>query len=115
MVKITVSWGGQLKGSETDVVKGFVVNNHTLIGVLDQLMDGKSSVVGFNDCVWDLWWRDNWEGLHDSVGIFFSDFRNEEGTHTWTCSTSQWVGDLETLEAVASFGLFSGNIEDWID
>jgi hypothetical protein len=51
MVKITVSWGGQLKGSETDVVKGFVVNNHTLIGVLDQLMDGKSSVVGFNDCV----------------------------------------------------------------
>jgi hypothetical protein len=39
MVKITVSWGGELKGSEANVVKGFIVNAHNLIGVFDELMD----------------------------------------------------------------------------
>jgi len=39
MVEITISWGGELEGSEADIIKGLVVNNHALIGVLDQLMD----------------------------------------------------------------------------
>ena len=39
MVEITIGWGGELEGSEADIIKGFVVNNHALIGVLDQLMD----------------------------------------------------------------------------
>ena len=39
MVKITVGWGGELEGSEADIVKSFVINAHNLIGVLDKLMD----------------------------------------------------------------------------
>ena len=39
MVKITIGWGGELKGSEADIVKGFIINAHNLIGVLDKLMD----------------------------------------------------------------------------
>jgi len=39
MVKITISWGGELEGSEADIVKGFIINAHNLIGVLDELMD----------------------------------------------------------------------------
>ena len=35
MVKITIGWGGQLKSSETDIIKGFVIDNHALISVLD--------------------------------------------------------------------------------
>ena len=38
MVKLTISWGGELKGSDADIVKGFVINAHNLIGVLDKLM-----------------------------------------------------------------------------
>jgi hypothetical protein len=39
MVKITVGWGGELEGSEADIVKSFVINAHDLIGVLNKLMD----------------------------------------------------------------------------
>ena len=49
MVKITVGWGGELKGSEADIVKSFVINAHNLIGVLDKLMDREGSVVWLND------------------------------------------------------------------
>ena len=74
-------------------------------------MDWKCSIIWFNDCIWDFWWRDNWESLHDSVRIFFSDLWNEEGTHTWSCSTTEWVSNLESLKAIASFSFFSSNIE----
>jgi len=57
MVKITVGWGGELKGSEADIVKGFVINAHYLIGVLDELMDGKGGIVWLNDGIRDLWGR----------------------------------------------------------
>ena len=49
VVQVSISGGGQFQGSETDVVEGFVVNDHALVGVLDQLMDGESGVVRFND------------------------------------------------------------------
>jgi hypothetical protein len=39
MVKISVSGGGELEGSEADIVEGFVVNDHALISVLNELMD----------------------------------------------------------------------------
>jgi hypothetical protein len=39
MVKITISGGGELKGSEADIIKSFVINAHNLIGVFDELMD----------------------------------------------------------------------------
>jgi len=49
MVKISVGWGGELEGSETDIVKGLVINAHDIIGVLDELMDGKGGVVWLNN------------------------------------------------------------------
>jgi len=49
MVKITVGWGGELKGSEADIIKSFVINAHNLIGVLDKLMDREGSVVWLNN------------------------------------------------------------------
>lgn len=54
MVKITISGGGELEGSEADIIEGFVVNDHALVGVFDQLMDRESGVVGLNDSVRDL-------------------------------------------------------------
>ena len=38
VVKVTVGWGGQLQGTEADVVKGFVVQYHNFIGVFNQLV-----------------------------------------------------------------------------
>ena len=39
MVKITIGWGGELEGSEADIIKSFVINNHDFIGIFDELMD----------------------------------------------------------------------------
>ena len=115
MVKVTIGGGGQFEGSEADIVKSFVIDDHTLIGVFNQLMDGQGSVVRLNDGVRDLGGGDNGEGFHDSVGVFFSDLGDEESSHTGSGTTTQGVGDLETLEAVAAFGFFSHDIKDGVD
>ena len=51
VVKVTVGGGGELEGSEADIVEGLVVNAHDLIGVLDELVNGEGGVVGFDDRV----------------------------------------------------------------
>jgi hypothetical protein len=54
MVQVSVCGGGEFQCSEANIVKSFVINDHALIGVFNQLMDGQGGVVGFNDCVRDL-------------------------------------------------------------
>ena len=54
MVQVTVCRGGELQGSEADVVEGLVVNAVGLVGVLDQLVDGQGGVVGLDDGVRNL-------------------------------------------------------------
>ena len=89
MVKITVGWGGELKGSEADVVKGLVIDAHNVIGVLDELMDGEGGVVWLNDGIRDLGgWHDG-VGDHLSVWVLFSDLGDEEGSHTGSSTTTK--------------------------
>ena len=71
--RITVGGGGELEGSEADIVEGLVVNAHNLVGVLDKLMDGEGGVVGLNDGIRDLGGGHDGESAHHSVGVFFSD------------------------------------------
>merc|ERR1719326_2501505 len=115
VVKITVGWGGELKGSEADIVEGLVINAHNLIGVLDELMDREGGVVWLNDGIRHLGgWHDGESG-HDSVWVLFSDLGDEEGSHTGSGTTTEGVGDLESLEAIATFGFLSNDIEDGVD
>merc|ERR1712195_16540 len=115
MVKITVGGGGELEGSEADIVKGLVVHAPNLIGVLNELMDGEGGVVRLNDGIGDLGRGHDGEGAHHSVGVFFSDLGDKECSHTGSGTTTERVGDLETLEAIATFGFFTDNIEDGVD
>lgn len=115
VVKITVGGGGELEGSETDIVKSFVIDNHTFIGVFDQLMDGEGSVVGFNDGIRDLGGGDDGESFHDSIRIFFSDLGDKESTHTRTSTTTEGVSDLETLEAITTFSFLSDDVQNGVD
>jgi len=115
MVKITVGWGGELEGSEADIVKGLVINAHNLIGVLDKLMDREGGVVRLNDGIRHLGGRHDGEGDHLSIGVLFSDLGDEEGSHTGSGTTTEGVGDVETLEAIATFGFLSDDIEDGVD
>ena len=115
MVKITISWGGELEGSEADIVEGLVINAHNLIGVLDKLMDREGGVVWLDDGIRHLGGRHDGEGDHLSIGVLFSDLGDEEGSHTGSGTTTEGVGDLETLEAIATFGFLSDDIEDGVD
>jgi len=115
MVKITISGGGELEGSEADIIKGLVINAHNLIGVLDKLMDREGGVVGLNDGIRDLGGRHDGEGDHLSIGVLFSDLGDEEGSHTGSSTTTEGVGNLETLKAIATFSFFSDDIEDGVD
>jgi len=115
MVKISEGGGGELEGAEADIVEGFVIKNHTFIGVFNELMDGESGVVGLNNSVGHLGGGDDGEGEHHAVRVFLADLGDEESTHSGTSTTSERVADLETLEAIAALGLLADNIEDGIN
>jgi len=115
MVKITVGGGGELEGSEADIVKGLVINAHNLVSVLNELMDGEGGVVGLDDGVGDLGGGHDGEGSHDSVGVLFTDLGDEEGSHAGAGTTTEGVGDLEALEAIATLSLLTDDVEDGVD
>merc|ERR1719326_1319453 len=115
MVKITIGWGGQLEGSEADIVEGLVVNAHDIIGVLDKLMDGEGGVVGLDDGIRHLGgWHDG-ESAHLSVGVLFTNLGDEKGAHAGSSATTEGVGDLEALKAVTALSLLTDDIKDGID
>jgi len=78
-------------------------------------MDGQSSIVRFNDGIRYFRGGNDGEGFHNSIRIFFSNLGDQKSTHTRSCTTTQRVGDLESLEAVASFSFFSDHIEYWVN
>ena len=51
MVQVTVGWGGELQGSEADIVESLVINTVGLVSVLNELVDGQGGVVGLHDGV----------------------------------------------------------------
>ncbi len=112
MVEISVGWGGELKGSEADIIEGFVVNDHDFIGIFYELTDRQGGIVWFNDGVGHLGGWEHREGGHDPVWVFFSDLGDQESSHAGASSSSHGVGDLETLEAIAAFGFLSYDVQN---
>jgi len=51
MVQVSIGRSGEFEGSEANVVQGFVVNDLNDVGILYQLMDGQSGVLGFDHSV----------------------------------------------------------------
>jgi hypothetical protein len=48
MVQIAVSWCRKLESPEADIVEGLIVNAESLVGVLDELMNGECRIVGLS-------------------------------------------------------------------
>jgi len=115
VVKITIGGGGELEGTEANIVQCLVIDDLDLIGVLNKLVDGKGGVVGLNDGIGHLGGREDGEGLHDTVGILLTNLGDKEGTHTGTGTTTEGVGDLEALEAIAALSLLADDIENGVD
>ena len=112
MIQVSVGGSGQLKGSEADIIQGFIVNAEGLISIFDQLMNGEGGVVGLDNSVGHLGRRHNGVGVHDPVWVFLSDLRDEKCSHARASSTSKRVGKLESLQTVAGFRLLTNNVQN---
>merc|ERR1719421_2119309 len=115
MVQVTEGWGGQLQGTEADVVQGLVVDAVHLIGVLHQLMNRQSRVVGLDDSIRHLGGGHDGEGAHDAVGVLLADLGDQQGAHTRASTTTKRVAELEALEAVTALGLLADNVQHGVD
>mmetsp|Transcript_47461 Transcript_47461/g.79474 ORF Transcript_47461/g.79474 Transcript_47461/m.79474 type:complete len:230 (+) Transcript_47461:909-1598(+) len=115
MVQVTESWGSQLQGTEADVIERLVVNAHNLISVLDQLMHGQSGVVWLDHSVGHLGGWNDGEGQHHTVRVLLADLGDQQGTHTRSGTTTEGVGNLESLQAVAALGLLTNNVQNGVD
>merc|ERR1711981_1448833 len=115
MVQVTIGGGGELEGTEADVVQGLVVHAHTLVGVLDQLVDGEGGVVWLDHGVGHLRGRNHGEGKHNTVRVLLADLGDQESSHTGAGATSKGVGELEALKAIARFGLLTDDVEHGVD
>jgi hypothetical protein len=58
---------------------------------------------------------DDGESAHHAVRELLTDLGDQEGTHTGTGTTTERVGDLETLEAVTALGFAADDVEDGVD
>jgi len=112
MVKITISWCCELKSSEADIVKSFVIDAENFISGLDELVDGKSAVVGLDDGIRNLWRWNNGVCGEDTIWIFFTELVEKECTKTRASTTTEGVNELESLESIARFGFLTDDIED---
>ena len=54
MVQVIVGRRGQLESAETDIVQCLIVNAEGLVGVLNELVDGESGIIGLNNSVRNL-------------------------------------------------------------
>jgi hypothetical protein len=112
VVKITIGWGGELEGTEADIVKGFVINAENFIGGFDKLVDGEGAVVWFDDGIRNLWRWDDGVGGEDTIWVFFTELVEKKGTKTRASTTTKGVNKLESLKGIAGFGFFTDDIED---
>merc|ERR1712124_207649 len=115
VVEVAVGGGGELEGTEADVVQGLVVKAHALVGVLDKLVDRKCGVVWLHNSVGHLGGWYHREGEHHTVGVLLTDLGDQESSHTGARATSEGVAELEALKAIARLSLLADNIKHGID
>ena len=106
MVEISIGGVGEFESAVADVVQGLVVDAEGLVGVLDELMDRESSVVGLDHRVRHLGRGHHRERRHDAVGVLLADLRDQQGAHSRSGSTAKRVSQLEALK-LAYYSTFS--------
>merc|ERR1712198_590133 len=82
------------RGKGTMLTASFLRSALSCPGNLRQVVT--PGIVRLNNCVRHLWGRNYGVGIHDSVRVFFSNLGNQEGTHTWTSTTSKGVSKLKS-------------------
>jgi hypothetical protein len=112
VVEVAIGWGGELEGTEADVVEGFVIDAEDFISRFNELVDREGAVVWLDDSVRNLWRWDDGVGGEDTIWVFFTELVEEESTETSTSATTEGVDELEALESIAGLGLLTDDVED---
>ena len=73
VVEVTEGRSGEFEGAEANVVQSLVVEHHALVGVLDELVNGKGGVVRLHNGVRHLGGGDHGEGEHHAIGVLLAD------------------------------------------
>lgn len=115
MIKIAISRCCELQSAEANVIKSLIVNTESLVCIFHQLMNAQSWVVRLNDSVTDFWRWHHRKSVHNSVGKFFTNFRNQQSSHATASATTKRVSQLKALQAIATFRLLSHNIHHRIN
>ena len=71
----------QFQRSEANVVQRFVVQNHALVGVFDQLVHGQRRVVRLDDGIGNFRRWDDGKSHHHAVRVFLANLGNHERPH----------------------------------
>ena len=58
-----------------------------------------------NDSVGNFRTGDDGVSGHHTIGVFFTDLRDQKGTHTSTGTSTKGVGDLESYRYILSLAL----------
>mmetsp|Transcript_33819 Transcript_33819/g.61843 ORF Transcript_33819/g.61843 Transcript_33819/m.61843 type:complete len:266 (+) Transcript_33819:911-1708(+) len=115
VVQVAVRRGGELQGTEANVVQGLVVEGEALVSVLHKLVHRQGGVVRLHHGVRHLGRRDDRVRGHDAVRVLLADLRDEEGAHARASAAAHGVGELEALEAIARLGLLAHHIQHRVD
>ena len=115
MVQITIGRVVELESPHADVVESLIVNAESLVRVLNELVNGEGGVVRFNDSVGHFGRWHNRESGHHAVWELLADLGDEESAHTSTGTSTERVGNLEALEAVAGLGLTANHVENLVN
>ena len=115
VVQITERRRRELQRAEANIIKCFVVKNHALICVFDELVHRKCGVVRLDDGVRHLGRRNDGKRKHHAIGVLFANLGDEKRTHAGTGTATERVAHLEPLQAVARFSLLAHDVEHAVD
>jgi len=115
LVEVAVCGVGKLESAEANVVKSLVIKSVTLVGVLNKLVNRERGIVGLDNSIGHLGGGDDTVRADDTIRVLLLDLGDKKSSHTGTGTSSHGVGDLETLEDVASFGLLSDSLHDTVN
>lgn len=115
MIQISKGWLGQLQSSETNIVKGLIIEHHALVSVLNELMEGKGGIIRLKNHVGHFGGWDNGEGGHNSIRVLLADFLDDQISKARPSASTKRMRYLEALQTICALSFLSDYVHGFID
>lgn len=115
VVEVIITGLADLQRVLADVVKSIVIEANNTVGVFNQLVNRQGRIVRLNNGSRDLGRGHDGEGGEHAIRIFLTELGKKESSHTGTSTTTERVGQLESLELLASLSLTTDDFENRVD